>query len=80
MDEKDQIERQLTESLTEGTMESNDPNEKAPERLRTRYEIRIQAVNDPIVEETQRFRSLAEEIDDRYDDYMRRAKRGTPEK
>jgi hypothetical protein len=77
MNDKEQIEQELTQSLTEGDLGAMDPQAAAPDRLRTRYEIRIQAVTDPIVEETRKVRSMAEEVDDRYDDYMQRAERGT---
>lgn len=75
MNEKERLERQVSETLTEGEMETEHPEAAARDRLRTRYEIRIQAATDPIVAETNLFRSMAEEVDGRYDGYMRRAER-----
>ncbi|KIL40290.1 hypothetical protein SD70_14435 [Gordoniibacillus kamchatkensis] len=73
MNEKEQLEQQMTETLTEGKMEAQEPDEAARERLRPRYEIRIQASTDPIVAETRKFRTMAKEIDGRYDRYVRQA-------
>nr|WP_232055867.1 hypothetical protein [Paenibacillus alvei] len=56
-------------------MESEEPSEAVRRRIAPRIEIRIQTTLDPIVEETNRYRSIAEEVDDRYDQYMNRAKR-----
>jgi hypothetical protein len=80
MNEKEQIEQEISQSLTEGEMAERDPHAYAPERLRTRYEIRTQAETDPIVEETRIVRSMAKEVDDRYDEYMQRAEKGTDDK
>ncbi|MFC0212644.1 hypothetical protein ACFFK0_09230 [Paenibacillus chartarius] len=77
MDEKDQLEARMLETLSEEKLSAEEPEEAARERLRPRYEIRITAATDPIVEETRKYRSMAEEIDGRYDDYMRRAEKAT---
>jgi hypothetical protein len=70
--EPSELERRVSETLTEGDMESKDPEEAARERLIHPYEYRIQADSDPIVEETIRYRQLAKEVDDRYEKYMER--------
>ncbi|MFC5470802.1 hypothetical protein ACFPPD_19110 [Cohnella suwonensis] len=44
-----------------------DASEEAVKRLRPRWEIRVQAELDPVVEETKAYRSMAEEVDGRYD-------------
>lgn len=71
----DKLEEDLARALTEGTMEAEDPKREALRHLSPRYEARTQAERDPIVEETERYRQMAEEVDDRYDDYMKRAGR-----
>jgi hypothetical protein len=78
MNEKEQLERHVSQSLTQGRMEAPDPEAAARRRLIPRHEIRIQAGTDPIVEETRQFRSMAEEVDGRYDGYMRRAEQRKP--
>jgi hypothetical protein len=75
MREKELVEQQMSQSLTEGKMERLDPQAAARDRLTPRYEIRIPAKMDPIVEETELFRARAEEVDERYDDYIRKASR-----
>jgi hypothetical protein len=66
MDAKDHIEQTLAETLTEGDMQAFDPEDAAVDRLSPSYEIRQAAEQDPIVEETRIIRSMAQEIDDRY--------------
>ncbi|MEF3302883.1 hypothetical protein [Paenibacillus sp. GYB003] len=73
---KDQLEQQLANALNEGNMEGKNPDVAALRRLSPRYEIRTQTARDPIVEETKIVRSIAREVDDRYDAYMSRASRG----
>lgn len=72
---QEQLEAELHERLTAGEMDTEKPDEAVRRRIAPRTEIRIQTTLDPIVEETNRYRSIAEEIDDRYDQYMKRAKR-----
>lgn len=69
------LERELSEILMEGENASSeeDRNEEGRKRLSPRYEIRIQTSLDPIVEETKIYRSMAGEIDDRYDEYLKRS-------
>jgi hypothetical protein len=76
MDDKEQLERQMSQSLTEGEMAESDPEAEARARLNPRYEIRIMTNRDPIVEETLHYRSMAKEVDSRYDEYMNRTKQG----
>ena len=73
-DKPDQdLERQLSELLTDGEMESKNEKEEGRRLIPPKYEIRIQTTLDPIVEETRKYRSTAKELDDRYDKYMERA-------
>lgn len=67
------LERQLSELLTDGEMESKNEEEEGRRLIPPKYEIRIQTTLDPIVEETRKYRSIAKELDDRYDKYMERA-------
>ncbi|ANA80919.1 hypothetical protein PVOR_06675 [Paenibacillus vortex V453] len=64
------LERQLSEMLTEGEMQQRDREKEERRLLSPKYEIRIQTQLDPIVEETQKYRSMAKEVDGRYDKYM----------
>lgn len=64
------LERQLSEMLTDGEMQKKDREKEERRLLSPKYEIRIQTQLDPIVEETQKYRSMAKEVDDRYDKYM----------
>jgi uncharacterized protein (DUF2344 family) len=75
--EKEKLEKELSDALTEGEMKRIDPAQGAREQLNPRYEIRIRAEKDPIVEETRKIREMAEEVDDRYDDYLSRAEKTT---
>lgn len=68
----ERMEEQLSKQLEEGDMIGVEPGRGAVERLSPRTEIRIRSERDPIVEETKLYRRMAEEADDRYDDYMKR--------
>lgn len=68
MDSK-KIEDELVQKLTEGEMQSDEPDEAAVRKLPPPTEIRIQAQIDPVVEETRKFRRMAREVDDRYAKY-----------
>ncbi|PZD95628.1 hypothetical protein DNH61_13995 [Paenibacillus sambharensis] len=71
-----ELEQELAGRLTDGPVEEDrDREARLKAKLSPKYEVRIQSVDDPIVEETKRFRSMAREIDDRYDRYMERAQR-----
>ena len=73
-DKRDQdLERQLSELLTEGELEAKDENEEGRRMIPPKYEIRIQTQLDPIVEETRKYRQIGRELDDRYDKYMKQA-------
>jgi hypothetical protein len=63
-----EAERLLAEQLTQEEPDSPHPEEEALRRLPPRWEIRIQAERDPVAEETAVYRSLAKEVDGRYDD------------
>lgn len=70
-----EIERKLNELLTEGEIAQERAASRGRNRIFPPYEIRVQTERDPIVEETQLYRRMAEEVDDRYDRYMEMAKR-----
>jgi len=72
---QNEVERELANRLTEGEMERANPTETARRMLSPKYEIRVQAELDPVVEEILRFRQVAREVDDRYDKYLERALR-----
>lgn len=73
-DKRDQdLERQLSELLTEGELEEKDESEEGRRMIPPKYEIRIQTQLDPIVEETRKYRRIGRELDDRYDKYMKQA-------
>jgi hypothetical protein len=78
MSDKERLEEQISELLSEGQMSKHDPDEAAARSLSPRWEMRIPARQDPIVEETTRFRQLAQEVDTRYDEYMRQARQDKP--
>ncbi|AIQ50561.1 hypothetical protein [Paenibacillus sp. FSL R7-0331] len=67
------LERKLSEMLQEGEMEQGDRTAKEIRQISPKYEIRIQTAHDPIVAETLRYRTIAHELDDRYDKYLKRA-------
>lgn len=69
-----EMERKITEILTDGEMKEADREQEQRKRIVPKYEIRIQTQLDPIVEETRKYRMMAQEIDDRYDRYMSRVK------
>ncbi|MNP09377.1 hypothetical protein D3C76_1014840 [compost metagenome] len=74
LSEHDDIERHISELLTEGVMQNQEDLKDQEIRLiPPKYEIRIQTTLDPIVEETRRYRKIATEIDDRYDSYMEKS-------
>ncbi|AOZ93541.1 hypothetical protein [Paenibacillus crassostreae] len=76
MNEKDDLERQISELLIDGEMmNQEDLQEQGRRMIPPKYEIRIQTTLDPIVEETRKYREIAEEIDDRYDSYLEKADR-----
>ncbi|GIP36185.1 hypothetical protein [Paenibacillus sp. J2TS4] len=78
MKKKERLEKAVTDSLLEGELNKGEPDKMAVERLPSKYEIRQTVKLDPIVEETTVIRTMAEEVDDRYDEYMKRSERGTP--
>ncbi|MGP0587139.1 hypothetical protein, partial [Paenibacillus timonensis] len=60
-DSKD-LERELSEMLTEGEYGSEEERrEEERRKLSPKYEIRIQTTLDPIVEETLNYRKMAKE-------------------
>ncbi|WP_151737957.1 hypothetical protein [Paenibacillus tengchongensis] len=73
MSEREDLERKLSELLEDGEMEQEDRKAKELRQMSAPYEIRIQTILDPIVEETLRYRRIASELDDRYDKYLERA-------
>lgn len=71
----EELERELTERLTEGFMQEEDRDVRERRMIPSKYEIRIQTTLDPIAEETMQYRKMAKEIDGRYDEYMNKIKR-----
>jgi hypothetical protein len=69
-----ELDRKAAKILTEGEMKRVDPEQAALEKLIPPHEIRVRAGLDPIVEETKRYREMAEEVTDRYDEYLNRVK------
>ncbi|MCQ4087303.1 hypothetical protein [Saccharibacillus sp. JS10] len=78
--EMQRLEEELSELLTEGELKKEDQKRKEREQISPKYEIRIQTTLDPIVEETKLYRLMAEEIDDRYDEYLQKTRSDIPEK
>ena len=75
MSDEKELERELSELLTEQPSPSAEELQKAQLRsIPPKHEIRIQTQLDPIVEETLKFRKIAAEIDDRYDKYLDKVK------
>lgn len=73
MDNKDKnIEHKLSQLLTSDEHGRGKADQEALQMLAPKYEIRIQAEQDPIVEETKQFRHIAKEVDDRYDRFVAR--------
>jgi hypothetical protein len=62
-----EAEELLAERLTEGKQDVDGPEIEAVRRLTPRWEIRVQAERDPVAEETKLYRTLASEVDGRYD-------------
>lgn len=75
---QEELEEQLTELLTEGELKDEDRERKEREQISPRYEIRIQTTLDPIVEETRLYRTMAQELDGRYDDYLEKTRPRPP--
>ncbi|NUU75607.1 hypothetical protein [Paenibacillus xylanilyticus] len=74
MDESKELERRLSDMLTEGEMEeSGDTDKRERQLIPPKYEVRIQAERDPIAQETLLYRNMAREVDDRYDRYLDRS-------
>jgi hypothetical protein len=68
--EHNEAEELLVKRLTEEKTDISpaEASEEAVKRLLPRWEIRIQAEWDPVVEETKAYRAIASEVDGRYDD------------
>ncbi len=64
----EEMERKLSDMLTEGPMEKTDPKMSAIQQLSPKYESRTAAKQDPIVEETKIVRSFTKD-DETYDHY-----------
>ncbi|MEC0128749.1 hypothetical protein [Paenibacillus pabuli] len=80
MDESKELERRLSDMLTEGDMEeSGDADKRERQLIPPKYEVRIQTERDPIVEETLKYRDMAREVDDRYDRYIERSAENKPD-
>ncbi|MNI31469.1 hypothetical protein D3C73_853550 [compost metagenome] len=75
MSDEKELEKELSEILSDGELNISEEERRQKERklLSNRYEIRVQTQLDPIVEETRAYRSIAKEVDDRYDEYMKKS-------
>jgi hypothetical protein len=64
----EEAEELLARKLTEepGEAGKEEAEARAAKQLPPRWEIRIQASHDPVVEETKAYRTMAREVDDRY--------------
>lgn len=64
-----EAEELLARRLTEESEEQSaaEAEAKAAKQLPPRWEIRVQAKHDPIVEETKAYRAIAKEVDARYE-------------
>lgn len=80
MPDSHELEKKLSDMLTDGEPDYGDPEKREREQVSPKYEIRIQTELDPIVEETLKYRSMAKEVDDRYDAYMEKAKHSSNNK
>lgn len=81
MSDEKNLEQELNELLTEGEpISEEERREEGRRRLPPRYEVRIQTELDPIVEETLQYRKMAKELDDRYDQYLKKTGRIDKEK
>lgn len=75
MGDNKELERELSEMLTEGEQGTEEERrEEGRKRLPPKYEIRVQTTLDPIIEETLNYRKMAKEIDGRYDEYLKKTK------
>lgn len=73
--EEKELEYKLAELLNEGELDEAQRQEEGRKRLSPKYEVRIQTTMDPIVEETLKYRSMAKEMDTRYDKYLEQARK-----
>jgi hypothetical protein len=66
-----ELEAKLSELLTEGELAEVNRQEEGRRRLAPKYEVRIQTTLDPVEQETLKYRTMAKEIDGRYDKYVK---------
>jgi hypothetical protein len=64
------VENDLNTMLTEGKLNYNKPVEEAINQLIPKYEVRIQATQDPIKEETKMIQKYVKETKERYLRYV----------
>ncbi|AZK44815.1 hypothetical protein [Paenibacillus lentus] len=75
-EDREKLEKELSEMLSDVEEKSEKERlEETRKSLPHKYEIRVQTELDPIVEETLKYRSMAKEIDGRYDNYLKKAVR-----
>jgi hypothetical protein len=68
------MEQTVADTLEHGEMKRTDPHMAAVKRLSPRTIIRIKSEKDPILLETDLYRSMADEVDGRYDAYVEAAR------
>lgn len=73
-DRESDLEKEIIDTLTEGELDSEEKDKAIRRKLPHKYEIRIQTQLDPIVEETDIYRGMAKEVDNRYDVYLAKRK------
>lgn len=67
---RDELEELMIQQLSEGELDTDNPEASAVRANSPRWEVRIQSERDPIVEETKKYRTLAREVDNRYDKHI----------
>jgi hypothetical protein len=64
------VESDLNDLLKEGKLDTQKPDEEAVNQLIPKYEMRIQAIKDPIKEETEMVQKYVKETNERYLRYV----------
>lgn len=73
-DENTLLEQAVARTLEESEEKRDAPEQEALARLHPRYGIRIKTKIDPLLKEIGQYRSMAEEVDGRYDAYVEAAR------
>jgi hypothetical protein len=73
------LESDLNDLLTEGKLRSQAPDEEAVTQLIPKYELRIQAIKDPIKQETEIIQRYVKETNEKYLRYVEDTPKKTDE-